>query len=149
MREVGTVVEIDAGDVKLSLTRTDACSKCKACSVSENGKEMVVAAKNLCNAKPGDKVIIELDPSIFIQTAFITYGFPLFMMIAGFFVGQLLNSAIIKQNDDIISFVFGIAAMLASFIIIKLNDTKIRQSRFKPNAIELYDENEDETYDFD
>ena len=130
MGEVGRVVsaDINEGKVKVSMKRNEACAKCRVCIAGMQTSEMLMEATNLCAAKAGDYVEIELKPGFFLKAALIMYGIPLLALLAGIFFGYY-------TFGEIAAFVFGILLMLASYMLIKKNESKIASGDYVPMAV--------------
>ena len=63
MAEVGKVVELkDDNMIEVSMTRKEACAKCRACVAGLSEKEMKKYAKNHCYEKVGDWQEVQISP---------------------------------------------------------------------------------------
>lgn len=136
MREIGEVIKINEyNQALLRVTRTPSCNGCKACSMGRDDRKYIdIFVDNTLNAKIGDSIQIDMDTPDVLRAAFIAYGFPLIVMIASILLSYYL---IFPQNQKIAGIV-GIAAMLLSFLTIRLNEDKIRNSKkFLPKMIDI------------
>src|SRR5690554_682466 len=93
-KEIGKVIGIKDRYAIVSLVRNEACQKCGACSHGHKTEEMILEADNLCNAKIGDWVGIDLAYSDFLRATFIMYGLPLIFLFLGFFAGYYGSRAL-------------------------------------------------------
>ena len=135
MGEYGQVLKVNGDEATIKLQRKQACERCKACIAGMNKNEMVLIAKNDCNAKPDDWVNIELSEQYFLKATGIMYGLPLIMMMAGFAVGYFIVSiSAINVLEEIIIFFSGLIFLLASYYIIKLKNGVLDVKKYRPSA---------------
>lgn len=128
MAEIGQVIEEKGSFVVVSLQRQEACAKCGACTAGLKAKEMIVEAENMCNAKKGDMVNITLEKSNFLKAVIIMYVLPLLGLLAGIFVGYLLNT------NEIIALIIGFIFLGITYGIIRLNEDKFNNKKYRPIA---------------
>ena len=123
MAEKGQVTQIKPNNkVVIKMLRTEACAKCRACSMF-SAKEMVLEASNECYANVGDWVELELQNDGFLSAVMIMYGFPCACLLVGICIGYfLLGKLIPGMNAEVISFICGLIALLISHIVIKKNN---------------------------
>ncbi|HHW66977.1 MAG: sigma-E factor negative regulatory protein RseC [Epulopiscium sp.] len=137
-KEIGKVIAIKDRYAIVSLTRNEACQKCGACSHGHRSEEMILEADNLCNAKVGDQVGIDLAYSDFLKATFIMYGLPLITLFLGFFVGYFgsnkLGYVSIQEPAGIIgAFIF----MGITFLWIRLKEEKWKTQNYRPAIVEI------------
>lgn len=143
MGETGKVIHTEDGLVTVVMERTEACAKCRACTMGMTTKEMLISAKNLCGAKLDDWVNIELDGNDFLQAILIMYGLPLVFMLAGFGAGYGASGYIIPDAREILGFFTGFCAMLLSYAVIKYRESSLHAKkrhggeRFMPRATRI------------
>lgn len=135
--ETGIVVDVIDNNVKVSMVRTEACAKCRACTVGMAKQEMLIVARNICEAKTGDKVIVELNGGSFLSATLIMYGIPLIMLLLGFFLGYYVTGNIGIQNNEILSFVTGMCFLLISYIFISKKESSFKNRKYEPIAAEI------------
>jgi sigma-E factor negative regulatory protein RseC len=141
MAETGLVINKDDNIVTVKLERKEACAKCRACTASLESKEMILNAENKCNAKIGDTVKISLEQSSFLKAVFIMYCIPLISLLLGIGIGYLVSLQIGRGNNEIIQVVFGLITLGLSYLIIRLNENKWKNKKFRPIAEEIINAN--------
>lgn len=120
----GIVASIEGDVAVVRFQRTDMCGGCHAC-VSFSDKEMEIRVKNALNAHPGDRVQVAIGEKRVSQAAWIAYGIPLVLLIAGVALGSLLS--------DAAGIVTGLAGCAAAFVVLKVIDKKANASgKFQP-----------------
>ncbi|MCL2874090.1 MAG: SoxR reducing system RseC family protein [Defluviitaleaceae bacterium] len=135
MGEIGLVVSASKESAVVKLKRSEACAKCKACTAGLMKHEMIINAKNLCNAKEGDYVNIELESSEFLKAVFIMYGIPCVFFISGVLLGYYILPIIGVQGDvELLSFLIGATLMIAAFLLIKRKENRLRKENHMPVA---------------
>ena len=127
MSEKGTVIEVknNGKTAVISFDRTVACEGCKRCMAGFSSSQMIMEARNDIGAVKGSMVFIELPERGFLTAAVITYLIPLMLMMAGFFGGGYL-SRFADVNSELFSFALGTALLLVSFLVIRLNERRIK-----------------------
>ena len=141
MAEKGKVIELNGEFATVSMTRKEACAKCRACIAGMTEKEMIIEAENECYANIGDWVDVEVSPDGFISALFVVYGLPLI----GFLVGLIPSYFIFKTLFDIgsigdfLSFVIGLACTGVVFLWIKKNQARWQQKKYRPRAVRVTD----------
>lgn len=83
----GIVVEVSGNTATIKTGRHNDCKNCGACP---GNNVAMVCAKNLQNAKPGQRVLFEVKETNALAAAFIVFIFPLI----GIFIGALIGSYI-------------------------------------------------------
>ncbi len=126
--EIGHVVEVFDNKIKVSLKRTEACAKCRACTAGFEQSEMFIIAKNECGAKSGDFVNIELDSVYFFRAVLIMYLIPLVTLVLGFVFGEKLT------GSELMSFIIGIAFLLLTYFGIKVITKNMQLKKYIPVA---------------
>lgn len=143
MAENGKVISIDEnkGLVSVSLTRSGACAGCRACRVGDVENEMIMEARNLCGAKAGDFVEVELRDGSLLRAALILYGVPL----AALFIGAIAGGFLFRgsANRDVYALLCGLAMTGLAYLTIKATDKKRDQSRYAPMAVKITADNHD------
>ena len=134
MGEIGEVVEILEDKVRIKLQRTEACAKCKACSVGLTGKEMLIIADNICKARIGDKVEIALEEVRFIQAVLIMYGIPFVMLLIGVLVGYFGAVHYNIGYPELIGLGLGFVLVIISYLWIKSMERHWKKAKFTPVA---------------
>lgn len=132
MGEVATVKKIDGDVLTASLVRSDACADCHACKIGANETEMIIEAKNLCGAKVGDKVMIELEASDMIKATVIMYGIPLVVMMFGFWAGNFYS--------QLAGFLLGIVLLGITYFVIRSFESYFKTKNFISSATRIVEE---------
>ena len=130
MNQQGYIVEIvDSVTAKLKLKRHSACASCGKCATTSESKDIIVEVDNTIGAKVGDIVEVNMETVNVLKAAFIAYTIPL----AGLLIGTVGAFYILKylniNNIEIISGGVGLIFTLLSFLILKKNDKKFRDSK--------------------
>ena len=131
MEQQGYIIEvIDKKTAKLKMQRHSACASCGKCATTSEKKDIIVEVDNTLGAKVGDKVKVNMETVNVLKAAAIVYIVPLVALLVGtigtYFVLDLLKISIYVET---ISGAFGLVSMLISFLILKKNDNKFRDSR--------------------
>lgn len=131
MNQQGYIVEIvDSVTAKLELKRHSACASCGKCATTSEEKDIIVEVDNTIGAKVGDMVEVNMETVNVLKAAFIAYTIPLVALLLGT-VGTFygLKEINIINNIEIISGGVGLIFTLVSFLILKKNDKKFRDSK--------------------
>ena len=130
MSEVGKVISADEDRVVVSMTRTEACAKCRMCVVGMSAEQMLVTAVNECGAQPGDEVEVELRTGFFARAVVLSYGFPLLMFFAGILGGQLF------ELGEPVSFAIALGLVFVSYAFIHFSKIG-KNPNYKPVAAKI------------
>ena len=131
MNQHGYIVEIvDSVTAKLKLKRHSACASCGKCATTSEEKDIIVEVDNTIGAKVGDRVEVNMETVNVLKAAFIAYTIPLVALLSGT-VGTFyfLKMISITNNIEIISGLVGLIFNFISFLILKKNDKKFRESK--------------------
>lgn len=131
MNQHGYIVEIvDSVTAKLKLKRHSACASCGKCATTSEEKDIIVEVDNTIGAKVGDRVEVNMETVNVLKAAFIAYTIPLVALLLGT-VGTFyfLKMISITNNIEIISGLVGLIFTFISFLILKKNDKKFRESK--------------------
>lgn len=131
MEQQGYIVEIiDNKTAKLKMQRHSACASCGKCATTSEKKDIIVEVDNSIGAKIGDQVAVNMESVNVLKAAAIVYILPLIGLIGGtiatYYILQAMGS---KGNIEIISGTVGMLLTIVSFLILKANDKKFRESR--------------------
>jgi len=138
MTERGIVTELKTQNstVIVRVERKTACAHCGKCPGSTDGVNNFFEVKNLCNAKINDWVVIDMENNQAATATLIMYGIPL----AAFLLGTLLSYYTFFANvsyRDGGSFAVGIILIIATYLIIHLNEKRRRFVKFMPSAVQI------------
>lgn len=92
MREEGTVVSLDGDSAQVRIARRHSCDGCKVCAPLAPG-EMILDARNLAGARPGERVAIEIAGPDPLLAATLVYMLPILGLIAGCVAGTALTGS--------------------------------------------------------
>jgi len=131
MRSTGIIVEtLDHSIAKLQMKQHSACAECGKCHTENESKDLIVEVDNAVGAKVGDFVEVDLEAANVLQAAAIAYLIPLASLLVGVIASyQILNIIGYSGSMEVASAVVGFITMAISYIIIKMNDSKFKQSR--------------------
>ncbi|MBS6064134.1 SoxR reducing system RseC family protein [Criibacterium bergeronii] len=125
MKELATVIQTNDQDALVRVLRSDACGKCKACSMwSEKSEYIDLTVKNTLDAKIGDSVELDLDSPDVLAASFVMYVIPLIALIGGVMLGYY----VIKPNDELTAVITGFILLALSYIGLKFNDNRLKNS---------------------
>ena len=134
MGEIGKVIEIIGEDVMVSHKRTGACESCRICARGRDDNEMIMRARNACEAATGDFVEVELQEGALLKAVTIAYGIPFVAMVVGFALGYLLGG-------EIAAFAIGIVLMAAAYVVIRILEQSGKLAKkYVPVAIRKVDD---------
>ena len=128
MAEIGVVIEEKGRNVIVALERTEACGSCKACSVGIEKEQMILEARNSCEAKVGDYVSIAMEESRFIMAVAIMYIIPLAGLLLGTALGYLI------WRTELMAIILGFLCLGLTYLGIRLSEKRIKNKNFKPVA---------------
>lgn len=137
MGEIGQVIKAYDNKVEVKMERTEACAKCRACSVGMESKEMIINAENLCGAKANDFVEIVLEEQNFLQAVLIMYGLPFISLLVGAFAGYYISLKLNLQYNEIIGFFTGLIFVVLSYLWIKSKESFWKSKNFIPKAVRV------------
>lgn len=131
MNQQGYIIEIiDEKTAKLKMQRHSACASCGKCVTSSEKKDIVVEVDNTIGAKVGDHVEVNMESINVLKATAIAYIIPLIALLVGtigtYYVLEMTSLGI---NIEIISGIVGIVFMLTTFLMLKKNDKKFRDSK--------------------
>lgn len=134
MNQQGYIIEIvDNKTAKLKMQRHSACASCGKCqTLSSESKEILVEVDNSIGAKPGDHVEVNMENMNVLKATALAYVVPLIFLLVGTIVSYFMLDMIISSQGiivELISGIIGIMLMLLSYVILKKNDSKFRDSR--------------------
>jgi len=130
MNQDGYIVEIiDEDTAIMRMMRMSACAKCGKCmNAASESEEILVEVDNAIGAKVGDHVMVSMEHINVMKATFLVYV--MILLIVGI-VGSYyaLNAIGFTGATEIVAAVIGIALMGLSYIYLKINDKKFKESR--------------------
>jgi len=120
LKETATVVSTSPGQAKVAIVRSEACGNCPSKSMcnTASGNINVLEVRNPVEAKPGEKVVIELQPETLIKATAMVYLFPATAMVVGTTVGWL------KTGSDLGAIIGALAGFAAASLFLYLHGRK-------------------------
>ncbi len=76
MKEEGTVVRVDGNSASIEIRPHEECAKCCSCG-AHKPRQITVSGEKEKKLKVGDRVMVEIDPSIMMKLYLILYAMPL------------------------------------------------------------------------
>lgn len=134
MNQQGYIIEIvDEKTARLKMQRHSACASCGKCqTLSSETKEILVEVDNTIGAKIGDHVEVNMDNMNVLKATALAYIVPLVFLMLGTIGSYFVLDKVIEAQGigvEIISGLVGIVMMSTSYVILKRNDNKFRESR--------------------
>lgn len=87
------------------------CHKCSGCGAAK--QTMLLTARNLIDAKPGDLVVLSSETKTVLKAAAVLYLVPLFLFLLGYLLGEsLLEMGVL----------LGVAGLLLGLAVVKIYD---------------------------
>jgi len=121
IEEVGTVKSIDGLLALVVVPRKSSCDGCTAGACNPEEKVMEIEAVNRAGASPGQKVLVSIKPSAYMKGSMLVYGVPaLFLVLGAVFGKEVVGGFFPKADIDVLSALFGFAALVCSFIAVKI-----------------------------
>lgn len=138
MAEKGQVINIKEDLVVIQMTRIEACAKCRACIAGMSTKEMMIEAKNECDAKVGDWVEMELRDNGFMRAVLIMYGIPMVGLVFGLLIGYFILPPFIPQiRAEFLSCFMGIGFTGLAYVWIRSQESRWEGDKYRPIAARL------------
>lgn len=130
MKEVGEVIKIDKNIATVRVNRHAACGDCHACALGMENRQFIdLEVLNTVDAKISDIVELDSETNDVLLAAFIMYGFPLVTML----VGLCLSYYVFAKENTAVAAITAFVCMAVSFIIIRMNESKLKASaKFLP-----------------
>ncbi|SKC70078.1 SoxR reducing system RseC family protein [Maledivibacter halophilus] len=142
MNREGKVTAINGDNATVVLMKHSACGDCGACQMGKENMNITIEALNTVGAKVGNNVVVDMESQDVLTAAFIVYGIPLIMLIIGVAGGNFLFKQLIgiEGNVELFSFITGLVLMIISFLFIKSNEDKFKESKkYLSQIIEIID----------
>ena len=116
MIETGMVNKVDKKFAWVTLTKGDQCAGCNACQAFGDGSFELIALNEM-NAKPGDRVEIEINPKQVVKHSAIVFLLPVLSLIVGYFLGNAYLSQI-GMSLEAAGIVGSLGLMVVTFAVI-------------------------------
>ncbi len=139
--EIGRVVGIAGGYAKVEVVRGENCASCaiaSSCpSLVKGGKVWTVSAKAIDNLVIGDTVRLAVAPTRFVFAAFLLFIFPVFFLLAAYYIAKAFGAS------DQWAMLYGISFAFAAYFIVRAYDKAQGRDNFY-EIVEIIDKNNDE-----
>ncbi len=139
MEEIGIVKSVEGMTAVVSVPKKSACEGCTlgTCTIEE--KSMEIEAWNEAGAKAGQRVRVSIKSYAYMKGTMIVYGLPAVGLVAGAVVGKELMRGVFPATDpDMLSAVFGFAACILSFLLVKIWVNKtVKKTESRPVVEEI------------
>jgi len=131
MIESGVINKVDKNLAWVTMVKGEQCAGCQACKTFGEGSVELIAL-NETNAKPGDKVEVEINPKQVVKHSTIVFILPVLSLIIGYFLGNSYLSQI-GLSLEAAGIIGSLGLMIITFIAIIGYDRIISKSQ-KINA---------------
>ncbi|UNC92943.1 SoxR reducing system RseC family protein [Candidatus Contubernalis alkaliaceticus] len=147
MEQVGEVFEVnDDGMAKIIVKKHSSCKSCGGCGIlsAGGGTEVTIEVPNPVGAKVGEFVRIGVETNKVILASLIVYVIPVIALVIAMFITQKVAiGSGYQETAEVMSIGVGFLAMVLVFVVIRLMDKRIAQTRkFKPTITEIIPEDQ-------
>lgn len=141
IEDIGRVVKIAGDKAFVEVERSSACAQCGLQEVEEltAGGKPVFEAINMVNAKPGDKVKVQVQSVAYIKASFFIYGLPVLLMLIGAIFGIYLAGKL-NKSPDTMSVLSGFAGLITGILTIYLFRKRGTRREYLPVIVEVLGE---------
>ena len=120
IEEIGIVKSVEGMTAVVAVAKKNACEGCTMGICKPEDKSMEIEALNQAGAKAGQRVKVAIKSYTYMKGTMVVYGLPAIMLVAGAVFGKEVMSRVFPASDpDILSAIFGFAAFILSFVIVK------------------------------
>ena len=132
--EEGVVKEVKDGIALVILNESGDCSSCSAKAVCKSGGEdsKILSAKDPFGVSPGDKVRIAVKGKNVLTAAFLLYGLPLILFLAGIYAGMLYFKNQKELWGTVLGFIF---ITFYSVLLHFISDRSRNKNKFIPEIV--------------
>lgn len=128
MNKLGIITDIKDDEALVMVAKSESCgTSCGCGALTRMAGEMAkddhhyIKVKNSINAKIGDPVNIEFATNKLLSTSALIYLLPLIMLVVGIIIGNRIQG---QNASDLISFIVGFVALVASYLVLSMIDKK-------------------------
>ena len=132
MNQQGFIIDIvDNRTAKMIMQRHSACASCGRCSkLSSECQDLVVEVDNSIGAKKGDYVEVSMESVKVIKATMLAYLVPLiFLLVGTILTYYILDLIKFLGPIEVISGVVGLICTCISYLLLRKNDNKFKESR--------------------
>lgn len=145
MNQQGFIIDIvDNRTAKMIMQRHSACASCGKCTkLSSECQDLVVEVDNSIGAKKGDRVEVSMESVKVLKATLLAYVVPLIFLLVGTILTYYILDLIKFSGEiEVISGVVGLLCTLVSYLLLRKNDDKFKQSRqYIPKITRIIEEN--------
>ncbi len=121
VEEIGVVRSVQGVTAMVQVPKKSACEGCTMGICKPEDQGMEIEAFNEVGAKVGERVRVAVKSYSYMKGTMVVYGLPAVMLVAGAIFGKEFVSRMLPGKDpDILSAIFGFAAFILSFFIVKI-----------------------------
>ncbi len=129
MEQIGFVRRLNGDDMELEVRRVSACGgNCSSCSSCDTAPH-IITVPNRLNAKVGDFVEIKGHTKNILKFTALVYMVPLFFLILGISIGNMIFKSRGYSNYEVLSFLTGVLGLIVSLFLIKLVDNRLKDKK--------------------
>lgn len=144
MNQQGFIIDIvDNRTAKMIMQRHSACASCGKCSkLSSECQDLVVEVDNSIGAKKGDHVEVSMESVQVLKATMLAYLVPLiFLLVGTILTYYILDLIKFSGPIEVISGVVGLICTGISYLLLRKNDDKFKQSReYIPRITKIIEE---------
>lgn len=132
MNQQGFIIDIvDSRTAKMIMQRHSACASCGKCTkLSSECKDLVVEVDNSIGAKKGDHVEVSMESVNVLKATMLAYLVPLmFLLVGTILTYYILNLIEFSGPIEPISGIVGLICTCISYLLLRKNDNKFKESR--------------------
>ncbi len=129
MKQTGMIIDKKENMATLKMQRHSACGSCGGCGMGKEKGNIMIEALNKIDADIGDFVEVDIEAPNLLKGAFIAYVIPLAFLLGGMLGGNVVLKGIqYNGNIEMGSALIGLILMAITFLIIKINEPKLKKS---------------------
>lgn len=144
MNQQGFIIDIvDNRTAKMIMQRHSACASCGKCSkLSSECQDLVVEVDNSIGAKKGDHVEVSMESVRVLKATLLAYLVPLiFLLVGTILTYYILDLIKFSGPTEVVSGVVGLICTCISYLLLRKNDDKFKQSRqYIPKVTRIIEE---------
>ncbi len=142
----GKVTAVEELTVTVEVVPRAECKGCHACSgLTGDGKpglKAIKAIKGSFAVKPGDEVVLDLNPGEGSIAAMLVFGFPMAAFFAGLFLSPTFSNYLGYALSDSFRVICGFSAMGVAFALLAVFSRSKHASRLTMKVIKIVDPSE-------
>ena len=143
MEEPGVVMETAGNTAKVMMSRSGTCESCGAsgsCKVASGDR--IMEADNPLGAKPGQRVMVDIESAMFLKATFLTYMLPVIFLFLGAYLGGKYGPGISGAISlDYWQAIGGVIFLVISAVLVRLYDKKVkRATTIRPVIVKIMEE---------